>query len=520
MFMNHRPFFILTGIFSLIAAVIASPLLAVSFQEPGGTPPAGIVAPPLNASTSTQRKAGNFLIGQNSSSTAVFCLNPDSSNPSMDPALNSDCISNWSNLTASLGGPFVRLNTGTTLSGDPFLVASYSSQSGHARIAATDNSHAFSLLGKAANVCLRTSTGNPCTWGGAGACTCTNTTGACTQNRDCKDPWSAGTKDTTTAGIYASDGGNSSNTAGIFQGRVLIQSVGGTQGQLCLNGTDIGDCVESWDQITGASGAYVSLQAATPTSKQTGAAMTSGVSLVSSVIAGDPAALGLNVTCGDGICTTSHENTTNCSIDCSTVTPIQDFAVGPNGLALTLSGTTGSQTFSGNVKLLIVKSTGSPPTFSPLAGASYTVGQTYGNSTIHYYNDQAQNTGITGVPDDSYTMGVTNYYTAYLGSQYPQWSVGQTTSFKGWPLALNKIGNSNKAIISGPGFDCGTTCASLTVLVPDALNVQFCTTVFTNYRLAYSGACSGQSCSFVMNNQKMVTAAITNRTGSGFTDCI
>lgn len=243
----------------------------------------GFTAVPLNSSANTQRKIGSLIIGPNGASESYLCLNTNTVDKT-----NPRCISSWADL-----GSFVHLwtNSCTVLSGA--LADCDSPDEGYVRIKGSDAlNQKFTFIAEAA---------------------------------DMNDA----------VGVYASDNGRSTASAGYFQGRVFVA---GANAQLCLNdtaafdGTGTYGCISNWNQITSLapSGNYVFLQPfpGYATAQEGGAAISGSAVLAANtggVVVGDPptglcpAAGPTCLTCGDGVCSADEKGPPiRCSSDCPT----------------------------------------------------------------------------------------------------------------------------------------------------------------------------------------------------------
>ncbi len=395
---------------------------AQEYIEPGTSAPGGSVAPPLNAGTGAQFKAGSLIIGLDGG-TSQLCLNATGS---VDP---DNCVSSWTALTSQLGGPFVSLRQDSFLSGEnPLDNQAYQSQSGFARIRSIDDSQAFSTLVQAAQYCIpddpeRSSEGR-CAVGGD----------LCRENFNCSLP---GGVPALTTGLFASDSDRivSSvrvNDAAVFGGRFFVfgSSINvpvNLAANLCLNGTGPGgipsgpNCIYSWDTITGgALTGYVKLQANPPAEEQLGSSWVSGVGQISTVIAGDPTALKAAdrpYTCGDGLCTAAYETAAACPVDCAAVPQVgMQAAWGDFGTEFTIaiSGTTFP------AELLIVRADGNSISFTPQLGRAYANNQLIGNVRVVFAGQV--NVQSPAIPDDNPGLCGRNYtYLAFQGNLFPRY---------------------------------------------------------------------------------------------------
>lgn len=521
--MNRYRAYFLVGLLGLVAA-FAIPLsnaTAQNFVNPGANAPGGSLAPPLNASDSIQRKRGTLTIGPESGPAAVLCLNPAAG--SVLNTSNADCISSWSGLTEPLGGPFVRLRT-TELSGNPQQPASYGAPDpGYARIWPTDYNFStgagqtFSTVTFATGACYDQDTGGLCALNsGSGNCRCAYSGNGCRVNNECTYNGALGT----TTAVYASDAGNSSNYAGYFAGRVLVQGTAlGGPGFICLNGSQaVTHCVSSWDQVGNtANVAYVRLQLNPPAEQQLGGAAISGVGQFGSIIAGDSSGLSEQYTCGDGLCIASE--TDSCPIDCAAITPLQQFQIGTAGPTVTLQVRTSGSNPASPVHVLIVRSEDAPPNFVPQAGVAYTAGQQIGNSTVVYATQTSANTTLPIVSDPGVVVGPTYYYHGYQANAYPRYSSPSLQTIQLVQLTLTKTTYADKFTASGPNFDCLFNCTTVVSYHARDANIQLVAEIFLiGYTLdRWTGDCVSTAfeCNLTMNGNKTVFVSAKVRPGGG-----
>ncbi len=466
------------------------------------TPFNGPLVAPLTTSLNTQHKSGSLGVGT-SSAHATLCLN---STASFGDAAN--CISSWSDLAGLFSGPFINLSTDTfnpaaaSISCGPSVLkvncpTDYTLQTGFANLQAIGK-QAFSTIVRAPN----------------------HLNGF------------------VTTAVYATDRGNSQNTAAYFSGLTLIARPLNTSetafGRLCLNGTPEGIgqgfkgtiCIQQWSDITAmaAPAAYVKRQSATPPPlQQANGAAISSVANFGSAIAGDPTGLSNGFTCGDGFCSASEnvgcQNACTCAIDCADVpTPtLSANILLPSGV-IDLNIKPTIQNPTGNVVILVTRTPANLPAFQPVNGVSYTPGQIIGNSTMVYVGSVPQNVSISPRPNDTITEAGTYTYRAYQGNQYPRYGQpAQTTITNSVTLtAYPDVNNSGQVVSDDGRINClnrGDPSCSATYPVGSTVNLSMFTCPGFSF-IQWSPGCdptNQTSCSAQLTSDLVVAAtAIQN----------
>ncbi len=516
---------------------------AYSYIPRPDNPPDGQIAPPLNASDSAQKKAGDLTIGSGSN---VLCLNPTAGVGTGD---STNCISSWDQIDSALGGQFVRLNKAAP-SSNPNSYGNYDTQAGFARVTSTGDQQNYSAVIAAPHQCVEldpSANEVPCgSQSTQESCFCSgDQQSSCTGSSDCTAPNSGSPGEQSNLyGIYATNGGNANNVAGRFAGNLLISGNtypynGYSSGQLCLNGTGGSSCISAWEDLTGSGTIYVRLRKSTagaPFSYGTASKQYGGVSLtastvtdssngvgsVGSILAGDPYGFSTTpscgsapCTCGDGFCASEG----NCPIDCATVgQPTLSLYTLENEVKFSI--TTGSQSPSGTVQLLVTRSTDASDPFEPQNGRLYYTGMTVGGSTIIYAGSVNGGSSVSISGDSNVVSGTTYYYRAYQGNHFPRYSNAATDSIKVVHLNVTKSGPTSAGGVLGNNnsFVCSTSCTSTQVVYEYGITETLDTIVLPSYTFTgWSGACSGQSCSILMNGDKSVTATFSSGGGGGGT---
>lgn len=438
----RSPIYFAIGLLVAVVGVSwSAPTVAQQYLTPAGTDPvlndananAVKVAPPLNNASTIQRKAGSLLIGPDGG-TAKLCLN------SASTADLAKCIQGWADLSNSIGGPFLKFDRALYFAtpGDGLLPAGYVPQPGFVRVQAhcvggvcsDNNRQLYSFLTKA--------------------------------------PILSGTD---TIGLYATDSGDAASYAGYFSGRLHIyRTIGGVDGQLCLNGTG-SNCIDQWTDISPPSTLFLTLQGpnTTPT-PDIGSVSLSGTGLFGSAVIDVPlASTSRTSTCGDGFCRvqtttdpTNYETSANCPIDCATIVqpPVSGGLTVLNGAELNIGGqycslnslvscTSTPDTCGANgtcvtmtneirvstpstqlplapptqIQVIVIRSTSATPTFVPLQGSTYTTGSVFGDSTIIYSGKHNQGLVNSLISHDAVPAAGTYTYRAYMGNIYPRYGV-------------------------------------------------------------------------------------------------
>lgn len=359
---------------------LSAPTNAV-LVNPTSPAPGGLTALPLSTSTLTQYKLGSLVLGYaGSAQPAKICLGATSATDA------TNCISSWSQVGTMATSQFVTLHTNTPGT----ILDSYDpAQLGYAHIRGTNAATAATTFSTAVDSTLNGGTA-----------------------------------------LYA-DGLDLDNYAGYFVGKLTIQKDSfNNDGKLCLNGTTFGSnptghyCIAHWSDIpTSTLTDKLALQnpsnAPSPQSGNVGLAqaLQSG-----SVVLGDssvlPAGL-IGYACGDGMCTTGE--TSSCLLDCATINPLTSFTAVDSGLGtVSLTFTTAAQTPSGQVYVLIVRSSNSSFTFTPVNGVQYGLG---GTEALTVVSSQLRNQGTTFNLDDAdVVVGRTYTYRAYQANAYPRFT--------------------------------------------------------------------------------------------------
>lgn len=523
---------------------VAGKISAQSYIFPTSPTDTSNIAPSITSSPNTQSKPGTLRIGERngalvnctsgtSTGCSKLCLNADAASGRLDTS-SSDCISSWSDLLPSLGGPYLQLHqqgVNVQAGNDAHDLSLYASQSGYVHVrpyhdATTPYDQRYALIAQAPSVPV-------CSYNiaqrGAGAIgTCSNNPAlTCHFNSECGYA---------SAALYATDSGVSSNYAAYFGGTVYVRppsndpSMATPLGRICLNGVDPsswldtsgGYCISSWNEVgAGSTTNYVQVQLSNPpTTQQLGGAIVSGVANFSSAIAGSSAGLPPALTCGDGFCG-PNENTTSCAVDCASVAtpPIFITSLVQGKVNFTLK--TGVQSPAGNVPVIIARSSGATSNFIPIDGVTYSPGQVIGNSTIVYVGSVAQNTFVSITPDTLPAAG-TYYYRAYQANPLPRYSLAKDSTLGTVyqliaGLSYNNVTNIvsddftiNCSINGDPG--CRGFFLNSTTVVLGADAIQH------GYRLAGWDGCDSSTtttCTVTMTYNRSVMLNVTQNTGGG-----
>lgn len=269
------------------------PLLVVAqtYVEPAGPPPQSTpLGRPalefLNGTTEPQRKIGSLVIGESNGSAlpnctstdrsgcARLCLGSDPTKSINDPL----CISDWSELIAYVGGPFLHLqdlaDLGTTPPNDSGQIGTNADDGFSAVEADLAYNQLISFMVEA--------------------------NGAVSNS-----------------GAIRAEATSDSHYAGQFDGYLGIQkSIGSAE--LCLNGS----CIISWADAIAPPPDALRHQTQRNFSRQSGTVGLAGSAYVGSLVVGAVESFQPNFsnsayTCGDGLCSVENESISNCSADCS-----------------------------------------------------------------------------------------------------------------------------------------------------------------------------------------------------------
>ncbi len=371
------------------------PAVGQTFIEPSAPAPGGRSASWITTTDKTEWKVGSLQVGTVTIRSKI-CLNAtDQDDPNR-------CIDDWSDVVDKLGGPFVPLRkSGLAPAAEQYqreyFTTPTATPTGAVAIQASGTDQAISLLADA----------------------------------------NTGLSITAGAALFASDGGQDTNLAAQFDGRV---SIGPTElygiltpGQLCLNsptavpyvsGAATG-CITTWSEITSTITNYVRLQPTNPPTADAGSARVTGVGNFGAVILGHPPAGQPNQTfCGDGYCATHlNENVSGngnyCPVDCTAPNPPTNLTVAvPGSTSLLLSITGQTQQPTGNYYLLLVRSSSPTFTFVPQNGVSYTPGMSVNGARIVASIIATGSTTYSRI-DVGLTRGTTYYYRLYQANLFP-----------------------------------------------------------------------------------------------------
>jgi len=492
-------------------------------------PPDSSVASPLHTGANTQQKTGSLIIGT-ANGTSKFCLNPDIVKypGTTDPE---NCISNWSanatsqyvtinaaSLSSNFSGPASELAT---------LPGNYVGQSGYSDITGNAASSITAKIGASAiGLCVRDYSEQ-----GEGFCY-QDQNATCFINSDCIAGANGAYKSTAVYGV--SDGGSSSY-AGYFAGGVYVRAAntdpatGPSWGRICLGSFEsfwnptfgaADGCINSWSEITFGSALYVQLQSANPPTQQISSAAISGSSQFGAAVIGSTAGIGIQYTCGNLICETATENATSCPVDCATISsptgfsPTFSSAATLANLQITLpitTVTTPGQPAS-TVKVLIVRSLTTAPSFRPVDGSDYPLGTDLGNNTVVVANTTTTSGQTLSLTNTLPARG-TYYFQAYQANSYPKYST-PTAAVSLTPMELAvTVSPSNKATVtsSPANITCTNNVTNCKKLFTSGTSVTLSVnSIASDYIFnTWLGSCdqtNGEQCMVTMNTDKSITA--------------
>lgn len=393
-FINH---FYFSAAFFILAFGFALQTHGQTFIEPPSAPVGGNSASWITTGSTAERKLGSLSIGALANPTpAKLCLN------ALDANDLTKCVANWTDVVNLSGGPFVALRkTGVALPSQPITYfstpAANANDRGAVTIQGTGTSQAYSLIAEA------------------------------------NDEISAA------YGLFASDGGDPTNFAAYFEGKVGIEATLGVNlpGRLCLNnitnyvtgGSD--GCITNWSQLVGGLMSYVRLQSTNPPATDSGSAGATKVGNFGNVVVGvAPTGQAALTFCGDGQCSVHlNENVSGnsnyCPIDCvAPLPPARLSVISPYETYIRFIIRGQSQIPTGNYYLLLVRSsnpsflTDLKSEFIPQNGITYTAGQTINNVKIVTARTSSGSNDIY-VSDTGLATDVTYYYRLYQANLFP-----------------------------------------------------------------------------------------------------
>lgn len=444
----------------------------------------------LNPSSVTQQKKGSLIIGS-SAEPGKFCLNPNPNNGAQDPG---NCISSWVDVAGDLTGALRFYKVSATATAVPNSLTDFPSiQNGYVRVKndASKNQRYGIILG--------------------------GTT---------KSTLSSG------AALYATNAGISTNWAGYFVGGTVIKNAS-QNASLCLNGTTMvqynpssgGNCIKNWSDLFFGSSAlgYLHLLNGSGSGDVGQVALTKGF-FSGAIVIGTPVSFSGALTCGDGFCSAGEPS---CPSDCAAILPPSTFTATSSGpTQVNISYRTAVAPGGPQGYALILKKTGSAPTFVPQDGNYYRTGDIVGDASIYYAtaigSPAGANQNISIPADTAVSVGTTYYYQAFEANRILRYSpgsalpaVGVSPSLPTYQVAAAKnvtAGGTISIAPTGGTFPCGPSCASASATYSSGTTVQLTATPNTGYTFSsWSGNCSGSStCTLAsLNGNKNVTANFT-----------